>query len=134
MYFRLEGFLALNVRVPYLCFFSIIFSEPMITIFLRLPERRDLDPNGTFMGTIQTKTVNVCLSIILEFYLRSVVCPTYTSLCTGLKCLPKVSYIIVVDPNSAGSLISNTTFLLRDGNIALYLKTISQNFTEWVSS
>ena len=54
------------------------------------------------------------MSVILEFrLLSSSVCvhaPTYTSLCRGLKYLLTFMYIILVDPNGAGFLISRPFF------------------------
>ena len=49
--------------------FGVLFSESMFPLFLRLPERKVLDQNGPYLSTNQTKIINVCLSVILEFFL-----------------------------------------------------------------
>ena len=61
-----------------------------------------------------------CLSVG-NARILSVVCeqsPAFPSICRGLEYLLKVRYIILVVPNVAGFLISNTVFLLHDGNTA----------------
>ena len=55
------------------------------------------------MNTFQTNLRNICPTAIPEYSL-------------------KVRYITVVDPNGARFLISNTVFLLQDGNTVLCLK------------
>ena len=72
-------------------------SKPMLLLFLQLPEKRVLDPNGQYISTSQTKIRTVCLSLILDFCLLSVVfsaSTAYTNLCRRLKYLLKEPYII----------------------------------------
>ena len=95
----------------------------MFPLFLQLPEKRILDPNGPYISTFQKILRNVCLSVILEFCLSSVICrlpsvvcclwsvvydllsvicstsAAYTSLCRDLKYWLKVRYIILTWPN-----------------------------------
>ena len=73
------------------------------------------------------------MSVILEFCLSSsssVVCvlaPAYTSSCRGLKCLPKVRYIILVDPLWARFLIFTTLFLGRSAALPYIWKIHHKN-------
>ena len=75
------------------------------------------------------------MSVISEFCLSSslsVVCvlaPAYTSLCRGLKYLPKVSYIILVDPLRDRFLIIETVFLGRSETLPYVWKIHHRN--EW---
>ena len=90
-----------------------------------------LDQNGSFINMFQTNIRNVSLSVILEFCLSVVVCvlaPAYTSLCRGLKYLPKVRYIILVDPLWARFLIFETVFLGRSATLPYVWKIISQKW------
>ena len=56
--------------------------------FFRLPEEKVLDPKGSYIRMFQTKIRNICLSVISEYFLLSVVCnvtAAYTTLCGGLR-------------------------------------------------
>ena len=45
-------------------FFGLFFSQPMFRLFLQFPDRKVLDPNGSYISTIQIKIRNDCLSLI----------------------------------------------------------------------
>ena len=58
--------------------------------------KKVLDQNGLYINTFQSYLRNVCLSVILEFCLSSVVfglAPAYISLYRGLKYLLKVQHV-----------------------------------------
>ena len=106
--------------------FGLLFSNPMFLLFLQLPEKKVLDPNGPYISTFQTIPRNVCLSVI--FFLSVVVVvgvlcsasTAYTGLFRGLKYLLKVRYIIPNHPNVARFLIFET-FFEQSKNIGLCL-------------
>ena len=92
------------------------YSNPMFPLFLKLSEKRVLDPNGPCINTLQTILRNVCLSVILKFYPLSVVygaSAAYTSLCRGLKFLLNVRCIVLNYPNVTRSSIFETLCLSR---------------------
>ena len=72
----------------------------MSLLYFRFPGKEDPFPNGPFISKSQTKIRNVYLSVISEFHLsflslyEAYLQPIYTSLCRGLKYLPKISYFI----------------------------------------
>ena len=111
----MEGFLLNWHSFGIFCYFS---SNPTFLIFLRLPEKKVLDPNIRSISTFQTILRNGCLSVISEFCLSlSSVCSAstaYTGLCRGQKnLLKKVRYIIPNYPNVARFLIFVTLCLGR---------------------
>ena len=99
--------------------------------------KKILDQNGPYISTFQTNLKNACLSVILEFclsssLLSSVVCvlaPAYTSLCIGLKYLPKVMYIILFDPLWASFFIFESVFVGRSATLPYVWKYITKTST-----
>ena len=84
---------------------TYFYSKP-VDIFFAIFEK---GPNGSYINTFQTDLRNIYLSVILEFCLSSssyvcVLAPAYTSLCRDLEYVPKVRYIIIVDPQWNGFL------------------------------
>ena len=75
------------------------FQVNLCSHYLATSRRMVLYPNEPYIHTFQTILRNVCLCS------ASVV---YSILCRGLKYSSKVRYIIVVDPNITGFLISET--------------------------
>ena len=74
------------------------------------------------------KCLSVSNSGILSVVCRSL-CPAYTILCRGLGYLPKVRYIILVDPLWDGFLIFETVFLSRSATLPYVWKQYHKN--EW---
>ena len=105
-------------------YFGLRFSNPLYSLFLKLPEK-SARPKWTM-----TEIRIVCLSVILEFYLLLSVCNAsivYTSLCRGLKYLLKVQYIILVYPNLANYLITNTVLCCRMETLPYVWKKYHKN-------
>ena len=101
---------SLEVLITFLVYFS---SKHMCPLFCNF-WKKVLDPNGPYIIRFLTIIRNVRPLVILEFCQLSVVCSasaTYTILCRGLKYLLKVRYIILVYPNVARYLISETLCL-----------------------
>ena len=106
----------------------------MFPLFLRLPDKKLIDPNGPHISTTQTKIRNVCLSVF--FGILSAVCCSClsvarlanTSLFGGLKYLLKLMYILIWPDflNFQDSLFGHVR------NIALCLKIISQKWMVFV--
>ena len=78
--------------------FDLIFGLPMFPLFLRLPDRKVIYPNGPYISMSQTKIGYVCLSVITDFF-SVIVCPlyriyAYINLSRGFKLLPKIQNFI----------------------------------------
>ena len=117
--------------LKYLTIFIVNFCRHCFLQFLKKGPR----PKWTIINTFQTNLKTVCLSVILEFCLPSVVCgrlSAYPNLCRGQKNLLKVRYIILKVTNMAGFLISNTFFCCRMEILPYILKIITQTWTAFV--
>ena len=108
-------------------------SNPMFSLFLQLPGKKVLDPNGPYIHTFLR---NVCLSVILKFCLSSyVICSAstaYTSLCRSLKHLLKVKYIILNYLKMARFLIFETLCLGRAKTWTYVWKNLTKMSGIWV--
>ena len=60
---KMDFMLFANVIECLLDYFSV---NPMFPLFLRLPGKMVLDPNGSYINTFNTKIRNVCLSSLMS--------------------------------------------------------------------
>ena len=109
--------------------FGLLLVNLYFKHFFVIFEKKVLDQNRPYMYKhLLYKSKTVILSVVVVIIVVCVLAPAYTSLCRGLEYLLKVRYVVLLDTNGAGFLISNTIFSLRDVNTALFLKNTSQKW------
>ena len=89
----------------------------MFPLFLRLPERKVLGPNGLYIRMSQTKIENVYQSVG-DFGIQA--SAAYTSICRELEYSLKILYY----PNVAGFLVSETILMDRSTILLYVLKKL----------
>ena len=107
----------------------------MFPLFLQLPDKIVIDPNGPYISTSRTRIISVCISVISEFCQSSFVfsaSTAYTSLCRGLKYILKISYFIQNHSNKGRIFDFLDSLFGQDENIALCLKKKSQKWKAFV--
>ena len=106
--------------------------EYLFSLFLQLPEKKVVDPNGPYISTFQTNLRNLCREFRISVcHLSSSVylsgcrpSAAYTSPYKGLKYSLKVKYIILNYPNNVAKFLIFKTLCLGR---AKTLICVSQN-------